>query len=281
VTRVFPRAVLIALASVCMVAFAAPSTAQESAGVVRRQLLVVDKDGKALDGGGGSTNFGVVLEGEDECPGDSAHDQYRVDSYMVPVDVDPTTLKFTGLGPTPANFRKYANFQMPLYKLSEDAYAAQQTSQQATPGGPGPIREIPPLGWGVYVPTRGIDGYTGGLPAGEYRIGLACTYGARITNLWETTIEVKADPNDKPVGIAWTVTGSQPRDLESEAEPFGGKPGSSAPMLLVYALGAFALVMIVVAIALFRSSGRDRDDDASSDDPRGEAGVLEKEPSPT
>lgn len=266
----FRRLVLVAFATAGVIAFAAPAPApaQENADVVRRELLVVDANGKALDGGGSSTPFSVVLEGADECPGDSAHDQYRIDSYMVPVDADPTQLKFTGFGPTPPTFRSYDGFQMPLYKLSDNPYAAQFTSQQAEAGGPGPIPELPPFGWDVYVPTTGIDGYEGGLPSGEYRVGIACTQGARITNLWETTIEVTQDAADKPVGIAWTVTGPQPGELESEARlgstSSSGSSANSGTSWFVFALVAFSVVMLIVAIVLFRSSRRDTQD---PDDP--------------
>ncbi len=219
--------------------------------VERLEMLLVDERGQALDGGGSATPFGIVLEGEDECPGDSVHDQFRIDSYMVPVAVDPTQLMFTALGPTPPSFRDYAGFQMPVYKLDDDPYAAQLTSQPAEAGGPGPIPELPRFGWGVYVPTTGIEDYAGGLPSGEYRIGVACTYATRVTNLWETTIEITPDATDEPVGIAWTVTGSQPSGLASSSSGSG-----SDTNWLVYGLIAFAAVMAAVALVLYRSSRR-------------------------
>lgn len=215
--------------------------------VERLDLLVVDAAGAALDGSGSATGFGVELEGEDECPGDSAHDQYRVDSYMIPLDMDPTDLVFTAQGPTPPAFRAYEGFQMPLYKLNKNPYAAQLTNRQREPGGPGPIPELPPFDFSVYTPTPGIEDYEGGLPAGTYRIGLACTFAGRITNLWETTIELRQDPADVPVGIAWTVTGPQPRHLE--AAPAGSSP-------LVYGLVAVAAGSAFLAYRLQRSSRR-------------------------
>lgn len=229
----------------------APATAQapppDPGDVERLDLLVVDTTGRALDSGGSLTQFRVELEGEDECPGDSAHDQFRIDSYIVPVDVDPSQLLYTAFGPTPLEFSEYEGFQMPLYKLSGDPFAAEFTAQQIEPGAPGPIRELPSFDFGVYVPTPGIDGYDGGLPSGEYRLGLACTYAGRVTNLWETTIELTQDPSDEPVGIKWTVTGPQPGALESSP---------SDPSTVVYVLVAVAAVMAVVAVALHRSSRR-------------------------
>ena len=211
--------------------------------VEQRALLVVDAPGNALDSGDGLTPFTIELEGEDECPGDSTHDDYRVDSYMVPVAVDPTELDFSGLGPHPPEFRAYESFQMPLQTTAGNGFAAELTGDSAEAGGPGPIRDVPPFDFHVYVPTPGIDHWEGGVPAGTYRLGLACTFAGRITNLWETTIEVSDDPADQPVGMRWSVTGPQPRDLETA-------PGE--PTALVVGLVGFGVVAAIAAFLLHR-----------------------------
>ena len=257
----------IALALVALAVIAAPAAAQDveipdppdPATVEHRELLVVDGQGDPLSGGGSATEFGLALEGEDECPGDSTHDQYRIDSYMVPVDADPTQLMFTGFGPADMVFQDYAAFRMPVYMRSGDPYSAQLTSQQLEAGGPGPIPEIPKFGWGVYVATPGIEGYEGGIPAGAYRMGIACTYGGRTTNVWETTIEITDDASDEPVGMTWTVTGPQSAGIADEGS-------ASSANWFVYGLFAFGAVMAVVAVVLHRSSKRSgggEGDDAS------------------
>lgn len=255
VVRLLAASAAVAVLALTLAFVAVPAHAQDVPAppnsdydVEQRELLVVDASGRALDAGGSLTRFSVELEGEDACPGDSANDQYRVDSYLVPIEVDPTDVDFTGFGPTPLRFRTYDDFQMPLHKLTGDAFAAEVTGQRAEPGGPGPIRDIPGFDFGVYVPTPGIEDYEGGLPPGSYRIGIACTYASRITNLWETTIEITPDPADEPVGITWTITGPQPRDLESTVS------GSAGP--IVYVLLAAGVVLSIVSVALYRSSKR-------------------------
>ncbi|MFZ6004522.1 MAG: hypothetical protein ACOYXM_11390 [Actinomycetota bacterium] len=215
-----------------------------------RDLLVIDQTGSALDTGGGLTLFGVELEGEDECPGDSTHDGYRVDSYMVPLDVDPTRLDFSGTGPYPTQFREYGTFQMPLVTAEGNRFAAELTGDAFQAGGPGPIRDLPGFDFRTYVPTAGIEDWDGGVPAGVYRVGFACTFNGRITNLWETTIEVAGEPTDEPVGMRWTVTGPQPRELET---------APSNPTAVIVGLIGLALVLAVAGFALHRSSQRAAD----------------------
>lgn len=217
-------------------------------------LLVIDQTGRALDRGGSQTLFGVELEGEDECPGDSTHDDYRVDSYMVPLDVDPTRLDFSGTGPYPTRFREHGTFQMPLVTAEGNRFAAELTGDAFEAGGPGPIRDLPGFDFTSYVATPGIADWDGGVPAGAYRIGFACTFAGRTTNLWETTIEVTDDPTDELVGMRWTVTGPQPRELES---------APSRPTALIAGLAGFGLVAAAAAVVLHHSTGRRPNDPPS------------------
>lgn len=208
-------------------------------------LLVVDANGNALDAGGGLTPFSLVLEGDAQCPGDSSHDDYRVDTYLVPLDADPTRLDFNGAGPNPPAFRTYDGFQMPLITTTGTNFAADLTGDAFEADGPGPIRDLPGFDFHSYVPTPGIDDWDGGVPPGSYRLGLACTFAGRMTNAWETTVEVTADSTDTPVGMRWAVTGPQPRELET---------ATGSPKALVLGLVGFAVVAAVAAFLLNRSS---------------------------
>lgn len=241
-----PAIVAIAL-GLSVVSAAAQADPPDPEDAPRRELLVADGTGRALDGGGSDTPFYLELEGESECPGDSANDQYRIDSYMVPVDADPTELVFTAGGPMPPEFKDYETFRMPLYKFSTDRYSGEVTGQAVEPGGPGPIPQLPPFTFGVYIEEPSVPDYEGGLPSGSYRIGVACTYAGRMTNYWETTIELAQDAADEPVGISWTVTGPQPTALAA------ADPASST---LVYWVLALAAVMAMAAYLLHRSSQR-------------------------
>jgi LPXTG-motif cell wall-anchored protein len=246
-------AVVVAAASIS-VASIAPVAAQDPPNsdfdVEFLDLLVADANGAALDSGSSVTPFTVVLDGEDQCPGDSTHDGYRVDSYVVPLDTDPAQLDFNGFGPNPPEFQEYASFQMPLIPINGNGLAAELTGDAFEAGGPGPIRGLPGFDFSSYVPSSSTPGWAGGVPPGAYRVGIACTYGGRMTNAWETTMEVTADPADQPVGMHWTITGPQPRNLETA-------PGDSNTLL--YVLLGIAVVAGGVAFFLFRSSKRPDD----------------------
>lgn len=224
--------------------------------VVRKEMLVTDATGARLDTGGGLTPFRVELEGEDQCPGDSAHDQYRVDSYMVPIGVDPARLLYTSAGPTPPHFRTYESFQKTLHTTLAEPFAGATTAQQDEPGGPGPIRELPLFDFSVYGPDPRIEDWDGGVPEGEYRVGIACTFANRVANLWETTIRVSEDEGDEPVGIRWEVTGPQPAALETDDDASSVRP--------VLAFAGVAAVLAAVALALLRSSRRSEGTDHSA-----------------
>lgn len=242
----------VALATLLVVALGAPASAQDPPNsdfdVDVLDLLVVDANGAALDSGSSQTPFTIELEGEDECPGDSTHDGYRVDSYMVPIAADPTELDFNGFGPNPPEFRQYAGFQMPLIPVNGNGFAAELTGDAFEAGGPGPIRDLPGFDFSSYVSAPSTPDWAGGVPPGAYRIGVACTFNGRMTNAWETTMEVAADPADVPVGMRWTITGPQPLDLATA--------GSTGTPAIVLGLIGFAVVAAAIAFLLHRSSKR-------------------------
>ncbi|MEO7570866.1 MAG: hypothetical protein ABIX10_00360 [Acidimicrobiales bacterium] len=129
--------------------------------------------GAPLNSGNSGTTFTLRLPAGAACGGDSANDGYRVQSYMVPVSVDPGSLTFNLSGPIPAAVG--ASFRQPLFDTTGTPYTNAQTANATTPPGPGPIVNIPDFNYGtVFVP--------GNIPAGQYNLGIACTLGAAGPN---------------------------------------------------------------------------------------------------
>ena len=52
------------------------------------------------ESGGSATQFSVDLPKDSMCPGDSENDNWRLQTFIIPGDVDPGTLTYSVIGPT-------------------------------------------------------------------------------------------------------------------------------------------------------------------------------------
>lgn len=205
-----------------------PASAQE---IVGGDLGIVSPDGDAIDGGGSAVEFDVRLSGAAECPGDSANDDFRVYSYMVPAAVASEDIVWDGLGASPRTSESYDVFRMPLFDTFTNEYAPGPTSDREAPGEPGVITSIPTFSFGVYRQSE--------MPLGDYRIGIACTRLNELYRYWDTEISITAAEDD-PNGFEWQVVGAN-----AAAEEDGG----GAPLVpIVVALVVVGLVVVLVAL---------------------------------
>jgi hypothetical protein len=158
--------------------------------------------GDPLSSGGSATAFSLLPPTGAGCLGDSANDNYRVQSYVVPSSVDPGSLTWDASGPVPNSVG--ASFSQPLYNAeTSGAYVDELTLDN--PGSPRPrpgeVINVPAFSFGVFEP--------GNLPAGTYNVGLACTLGAasatQLDRFWNVQLEVVEDVADEPAGITWSV----------------------------------------------------------------------------
>lgn len=255
-----------AAAVVMTVTLAAPS----AAAVARDEAIVVRAandpygPGRRLAAGGATAPFSLQLPKGAACKGSSADAGYRVQSFMVPSSVDPSTLTFDSTGPTPRH---------PLYTVAGDPYVDAQTAK-GEKNDPGFIVNIPAFSLTVFGPDD--------LPAGPYAVGLACTRDYSIDRLWTTTINVQqdrswrvADATEAEVRAALAPTpttasitterateaSSSDRKTEAEviavrnalpAEP-GGNPSVNGSFFEVPRGLLFLLVLVALRVAfLFR-----------------------------
>lgn len=152
-----------------------------------------------LSTGASKTAFGLDLGANAACPGDSANDGYRVQSYMVPATVDPAILRFGSSGPLPT--ATGSAFRQPLYATTSSPFVNAQTANTEMPGDVAAIVGLPSFDLGVFA--------AGDVPPGDYNIGVACTKGSAldtvVARLWNTVVAIVADPSDTPAGIRWAV----------------------------------------------------------------------------
>lgn len=169
---------------------------------------------EAVDAGGSATPFTLRLPDGSTCPGDSKHDQWRIQSFVVDPDVDPATLHYDLTAPSRGGYA--------LYGVDTRHYAQRLTYANEGPGQPGRIPPIDPLSFSVFPP--------GTLASGTYRIGVACTYFRDTAKFWDALIEVTEDAADEPGQMTWRAIGPDGDVVIGGGEVGdGGAAGTSAP----------------------------------------------------
>jgi hypothetical protein len=159
----------------------------------------------SVTSGDAATSFRVKLPSGAACPGDSANDGYRINSYMVPAAVDPRTVTYDGTGPIPNVYGRYGDFRQPLYDEFTSSFASAQTEEADAPGEPGRILDLPTFRFAVYGP--------GELPSGTYHLGITCTLINEIVMIWDTEVEVTASADS----LRWHVVGADVGHRRSDA----------------------------------------------------------------
>jgi hypothetical protein len=180
-----------------------------------------------LRAGGSATPFALDLGRNAVCPGDSASGNFRLQSFMVPASVDPAGLTFGANGPAPVGDQ----FRQPLFAVDSSPYVNGLTDVAVPPATTGGISGLPAFDFRVFSP--------GDVPAGDYRIGIACTLGpagpGQVRASWSTTITVTTSGADRPAGLAWAAgetASPRPRPAtgpEIRPEGGGGPPTTTRP----------------------------------------------------
>lgn len=197
-TRRFATIGLALFAALWIDAAAAMAAPAEAAGKV---TITQPASSARITRGGSSTPFTMRLPDNASCPGDSADDDYRVQSFLVPDGVDPGTVRYKSQGPDVPN-------AWAVYKVTTSAYIQEQTADAKEMGDPGPILALPALFFGVF---------DGALLPGKYHMGVACSLYNETVKYWATDIEFKADPGDEPAGVRWLLPGAE---ASSSGSPF-------------------------------------------------------------
>jgi len=157
--------------------------------------------GQPMTTGGSGTAFALNPPSGAACTGDTATGSYRVQTYIVPAAVDPSSLTFSTSpgGPLPAGTG--AALRQPLFS-SGTPFVNRSTAVNT-----GLLTGLTPFSFGVF----GTSGASV-VPPGTYNIGFACTLGAasatQLDKYWNVQITVAADGTDTPGGFTWTVAGA-------------------------------------------------------------------------
>lgn len=193
-----------ALAGLHSSAAAAP-TGEDVGSVVIVDPLNFDRE---YQRGDSTSAFTLRLPEGAACPGDSANDGWRVQSFIVPFRTDLGELVFSANRPNvgqPASSRS-------LREINDAIFTQRMTDPNQTIGQPGMILPLPPLTFAHFD--------TGTFPPGRYEIGVACTTPDwKVRRYWNAGIEFEAAPDVDPGGMRWTFLGDGEGVAEDEDFP--------------------------------------------------------------
>jgi hypothetical protein len=167
-----------------------------------------------LPSGSSSTPFTVALPPRAACPGDTAHDGYRVYSYLVPKGTDLSSVTFvddpsTGYGLV-AGGRYYGAIDTAIHT--------------------GQIIGIPnDFEWGALFSRVPLSALLDGPSGGVWETGLACADArGTLSNAWNAQVTFVAQPGDAH-GFAWTTAPGGPPNPSTGGVGTGGS-GSTVPV---------------------------------------------------
>lgn len=175
--------------------------------------------GTPLTVGGSATAFAMTPPSGAACTGDTATGGYRVQTFMVPSSVDVATLTFNASGPLPAG--SGAAYRQPMFSAAGSPFVNRTTGVST-----GALVSLPTFSF-AFVGTDALAF----LPAGDYKIGYACTLGAagptQLDKYWVGQITILASGTD-PAGLTWT-TATTPPVPSTTVPPSTASPTTAAP----------------------------------------------------
>ena len=189
--------------------------------------------------GSQDTIFSLKVPSGATCPGDSANDDWRVDSFFIPSGRDPLSLLFGAVGPVPDG-----DDQHPMRDVSGAAFTATFTDANDSPGLPGVISQAPPLSF-QWVAVRRI-------PSGTYLVGIACNFWGSTTQYWDASVIID-DSLQGPVGQPVTG-GSFKWRLASQPLRAAQPDGRNRWLVLLVATASLSLLAVGIRrVRTFRS----------------------------
>jgi hypothetical protein len=178
---------------------------------------------KPLDGGGSATPFGVALPAGAACPGDTAHGQFRVYSFLVPQGVPLTSVSYEGALPA-----RWYGF------IADGGYFGAVNTAERT----GEIVGLPPAFTFSRLTPQEL--FTGGSGGRTWEGGIACVNSRGVvTDAWSSQFRFIRDGAD-PGGFRWAVQNATP------VVPPSGNPWQwiGTALLVVALLSALGVLLL-------------------------------------
>ena len=199
-------------------------------------VRLVNVDGRIVNSGNGATPFFIALPDGATCPGDSANDQWRAQSYLVPEGDDVLTLWFGSTGPEPP----WESNRYPMFENQNGLPMSQMMlARNAAPGSPGLVEQSGETSFRVHAEND--------IVSGRYRIGIACAYFRQTTQYWDLVVDITAASDSDPKHLRWKV-------VEAPGTVVPASPAEQDSILsrVLIAFGAMLLGGVVISTRLSR-----------------------------
>ncbi len=193
-------------------------------------VVNADNRSKEIVRGESATAFSVRLPDGARCPGDSANDQWRVQSFLIPSIDDPVDIRYGPIGPDPVGNGRYA-----LFGVDTVPFVHKLTIRNPVPGAPGEIPALPSFSFAVVAGER--------IPNGSYRIGVACSYFGRTALYWDTEVVISGSGDGSH--LSWRLTSAPEHAERSNSRSFR--------WIIVACIG---LIVATVGVFFWRRRGR-------------------------
>lgn len=216
--RVLATAIAVVLVGSLSSASAATTPVGEAVDAGAVAVTDAYKETKAVTHGDAKTEFTVRPPAGATCPGDSANDQWRVQTFLIPASDDPAAITYGAIGPDPVGNGRYA-----LFGVDTTPFVHQLTVRNPTAGKPGVIAPLPPFSFDVVAGEH--------IPSGTYRIGVACTYFGATAMYWDTDVVLTESADETVSGFRWRLA-SAPADVGKS-----GDGSNRAVVIIVIAIG--------------------------------------------
>lgn len=222
--------VAVLLASPNVAAAASPGPAVDLGNVT---IVKADNPGSMLAGGRAGTEFRVVLPAGATCPGDSATDQWRLQTFMVPSAVDVGALEYGGIGPTGAD-----QFALFTADAAQHSWANEILPQNTSDVPATPVPALPIFSFAAVSAVK--------VSEGSYRVGVACTLFGATAQYWDALIDVTGSALGNPSSFRWTVVGAPP--------PATGDGPSAWMITALIVVGLLGAGVVVAALRRARTT---------------------------
>ena len=220
-----------------LVAFALPGGATAGSPIVAEDagdvMIIGHESGLQITEGDSLTAFRLVLPDGAACPGDSRHDDYRVQTFLVPETTELSTMEFDSVHPIGDDHN------LTMRTVGGSQFVHEATAQNSGAGEPGLITPLPPFDLKTWPAEA--------LYPGRWKLGVACTQPSPriVDRYWDAQIDIVEDTSVEPGQRRFTVVD------EFVNDDFVPEDDSSFPLVQV-----LLIVLAIIAVVVFVAAGR-------------------------